>query len=50
MLGTSWIAEMAPRGAILAVHLLDVVDSATGVGLTRFLHRLAEIVDPNPSV
>jgi hypothetical protein len=41
---------MAPRGAILAVHLLEVVDGATDVGLTRFLCRSAAIVDPNSSV
>ena len=41
---------MVPRGAILAVHLLEVVDGATDVGLTRFLCRSAAIVDPNSSV
>ena len=50
MQATIWVAEMAPRGAILAVHLLEVVDGATDVGLTRFLCRWAAIVDPNSSV
>ena len=45
-----WAAEMAPCGAILAVHLLEVVDGATDVGLTRFLCRCAAIVYPNSSV
>ena len=45
-----WAAEMAPRGVILAVHLLEVVDGATDVGLTRFLCRWTAIVDPNSFV
>jgi hypothetical protein len=45
-----WVVGMVPRGAILDVHLLCVVDSATDVRLNQFSHRWAAIINPNPSV